>query len=96
MKEIGLRQAVGTLKKDIRDQFLMEAAILSATGGILGVVIGVAGALLFSRLGYWPAVISLPAAAVSFLFSASLGIIFGLYPALRAANLEPIEALRAE
>jgi len=94
--EIGLRHAVGALKRDIRNQFLMEAAILSCTGGVLGVLSGVAGALTLSRLGYWETVISWPAAGVGFLFSASLGTVFGIYPALRAAALEPIEALRAE
>ena len=94
--EIGLRRAVGALKRDIRNQFLMEAAILSCTGGVLGVLSGVAGALTLSRLGYWETVISWPAAGVGFLFSASLGTVFGIYPALRAAALEPIEALRAE
>jgi len=94
--EIGLRRAVGALERDIRNQFLLEAAILSCAGGLLGVLSGVAGALMLSRLGYWETVISWPAAGVGFLFSASLGIVFGIYPALRAAGLEPIEALRAE
>jgi len=94
--EIGLRRAVGALKRDIRNQFLIEAAILSGSGGIIGVLSGVAGALTLSRLGYWETVISWPAAGGAFLFSASLGILFGIYPALRAAGLEPIEALRAE
>ena len=94
--EIGLRRAVGALKRDIRNQFLMEAAILSCSGGLLGVLSGVAGALTLSLLGYWETVISWPAAGVGFLFSASLGIVFGIYPALHAAALEPIEALRAE
>ena len=94
--EIGLRRAVGALKRDIRGQFLMEAAILSCSGGVLGVLSGVAGALILSRLGYWETVISWLAAGVAFLFSASLGILFGIYPALRAAGLEPIDALRAE
>jgi len=94
--EIGLRRAVGALKRDIRNQFLLEAAILSGAGGLLGVLLGVSGALTLSRLGYWETVISWPSAGVGFLFSASLGIVFGIYPALRAADLEPIEALRAE
>ena len=94
--EIGLRRAVGALKRDIRNQFLLEAAILSGTGGLLGVLLGISGALTLSCLGYWETVISWPSAGVSFLFSASLGIVFGIYPAVRAANLEPIEALRAE
>ena len=94
--EIGLRRAVGARKRDIRNQFLIEATILSCTGGVIGVLSGVAGALILSRLGYWETVISWPAAGAGFLFSASLGIVFGIYPALRAAKLEPIEALRAE
>jgi len=94
--EIGLRRAVGARRSDIRNQFLMEAAILSCSGGIIGVLSGVGGALTLSRLGYWATVISWPASAVGFVFSASLGILFGIYPALRAADLEPIEALRAE
>jgi len=94
--EIGLRRAAGARKRDIRNQFLLEAAILSCTGGIIGVLSGVAGALVLSRLGYWETVVSWPAAGGGFLFSASLGIVFGIYPALRAAELEPIEALRAQ
>jgi len=94
--EIGLRRAVGALKRDIRNQFLMEAAILSCTGGLLGVLSGVAGAVTLSRLGYWEMVLSWPAAGVGFLFSASLGMVFGIYPAIRAADLEPIQALQAE
>lgn len=94
--EIGLRRAVGALKRDIRNQFLLEAAILSGAGGFLGVFLGVMGALTLSRLGYWETVISWPSAGVAFLFSTSIGIVFGLYPALRAAKLEPIEALRTE
>ncbi len=94
--EIGLRRAVGALKRDIRNQFLIEATILSCSGGFLGVLLGVSGALFLSRLGYWETVISWPSAGIAFFFSATLGILFGLYPALRAAGLEPIEALRAE
>jgi len=94
--EIGLRRAVGALKRDIRSQFLIEAALLSCTGGLIGVISGVAGALTLSLLGYWETVISWPAAGAGFLFSATLGIVFGIYPAIRAANLEPIDALRAE
>jgi len=94
--EIGLRRAVGALNRDIRNQFLLEAAILSCSGGLLGVLSGVTGALTLSRFAYGKTVISWPAAGVAFVFSASLGILFGIYPALRAAKLEPIEALRAE
>jgi putative ABC transport system permease protein len=94
--EIGLRRAVGALKRDIRNQFLMEAAILSCTGGVIGVLSGVGGALLLSGMGYGETIISWPSAVIAFFFSTLLGISFGLYPALRAANLAPIDALRAE
>ncbi len=94
--EIGLRRAIGALRQDIRNQFLLEAGILSGAGGLFGVLLGVSGVLIFSLLGYWETVISWPAAGVGFIFSVTLGIVFGLYPALRAADLEPIEALRAE
>jgi len=95
-REIGLRRAIGALQRDIRNQFLLEAMILSGAGGFLGVLLGVAGALTISRLGHWETVISWPSAAIGFVFSVSLGIVFGIYPAVRAAALEPIEALRAE
>jgi putative ABC transport system permease protein len=94
--EIGLRRALGARRSDIRNQFLLESGLLSGTGGFLGVVIGLALAWTVSTLGYWEILLSWPAAGVAFLFSVSLGVVFGLYPALRAASLEPIEALRKE
>ena len=93
--EIGLRRALGALRRDIRTQFLTESVILSLAGGLLGVIGGIAAALGLSLLGYWDAVISWPAAALGFVFSVSLGIVFGIYPAIHAAELEPIDALRA-
>jgi putative ABC transport system permease protein len=95
-REIGLRRAVGALQRDIRNQFLLEAVILSGAGGFLGVLLGVSGALTLSGLGYWETVISWPSAATGFIFSLSVGVVFGIYPAVRAARLEPIKALRAE
>jgi len=94
--EIGLRRAIGARRRDIRNQFVLESAMLAGLGGILGVAIGLGGAWTVSALGFWDALVSWPSAAIGFLFSVSLGVAFGLYPAMRAAALEPIEALRSE
>jgi putative ABC transport system permease protein len=94
--EIGLRRAVGATRRDIRNQFLLEATILAGAGGFLGVLLGVSGAWGISGLGYWETVISWPSAFVGFSFSVSLGVAFGVYPAIRAASLEPVAALRSE
>jgi len=96
VQEIGLRRAVGACRRDIRNQFLLESTMLAGLGGLSGVVVGVATTLAASALGVWDAVIAWESAAVSFAFSVGLGICFGLYPAIRAASLEPITALRAE
>ncbi len=94
--EIGLRRALGARRSDIRNQFLLESAVLSGLGGLIGATTGVGSAWAVSALGYWDVVISWPAAAIGVLFSVTLGVAFGLYPAVRAAALEPIEALRSE
>jgi putative ABC transport system permease protein len=93
--EIGLRRALGAGRKDIRTQFLAESVILSLAGGVLGVIGGIAAAAGLSLPGFWDVIISWPAAALGFFFSVSVGIVFGIYPAIRAADLEPIDALRA-
>jgi len=95
-REIGLRRALGARRRDIRTQFLLESGLLAGAGGLLGVAGGVGAALLVSSLGYWETLISWPAAAIGFAFSVSIGLVFGIYPAARAATLEPIQALRAE
>ncbi len=94
--EIGLRRAVGATRGDIRNQFLLESAMLAALGGLTGVLVGVVTTLAASAYGAWDAIVSWDSAAVAFAFSVTLGVIFGLYPAVRAASMEPIEALRAE
>jgi putative ABC transport system permease protein len=94
--EIGLRRALGARCLDIRVQFLIESILLAGTGGATGVLGGVGCAYALSALGYWETLISWPSAAFALGFSVVLGVFFGIYPASRAARLEPIEALRAE
>ncbi len=95
-REIGLRMAIGARRTQVLLQFLAESMILSVTGGIAGIVIGVVFSALISLVAGWPAPISLTAVAGGFLFSAAVGVFFGYYPAQKAASLDPIEALRYE
>jgi len=95
-KEIGIRMAVGARRKDILFQFLIESAAISTTGGIIGILIGFAIAKIFTAATSWPSSIEPVSIAVAILVSASVGIFFGIYPANKAAKLNPIEALRAE
>ena len=95
-REIGLRLAVGAKRRDILSQFLVEAATLSLLGGIIGILVGVATSLAISYFAQWTTDIGVMAVAVSFLFSALVGVFFGYYPARTAAFLNPIEALRYE
>jgi len=95
-REIGVRKALGARKRDILLQFLIEALVLCLAGGAMGVMVGVSGAVALQRLAGWNTAISPDAIAIAFLFSAAVGIFFGLWPARRAAGLDPIEALRYE
>lgn len=95
-REIGIRKAVGAKKRDILIQFLIEALFLCITGGILGIVLGVTGSLIVASIGGWQPVVSINTILLGFLFSAAVGVFFGLYPAWKASNLNPIEALRYE
>lgn len=102
-REIGIRMAVGARGRDILQQFLVEAIVLSSIGGFIGVVLGTAasvGATMainqLSSGSDWPIVVSLPAAAIAMVFAAAVGIFFGFYPARRASQLDPIDALRYE
>lgn len=95
-REIGLKKALGAGRKAILGQFLTEAALLSAIGGILGVLIGILLARVISAVALVPYAISVPAIVVSVGFSMFIGILFGLAPSVKAANLNPIDALRYE
>ena len=92
--EIGLKKAIGAKKKRILSQFLTEAAVLTSLGGIIGVISGVGLAELISNMMQIPVAVSVPAILISVVFSMLIGIIFGLVPAVKAANLNPIDALR--
>ena len=94
--EIGLKKAIGAKKRRILGQFLTEAAVLTSIGGIVGVGVGIGLSHAINRISGTPIAISIPAALISVLFSMMIGIIFGLLPSIKAANLNPIDALRHE
>ena len=100
-KEIGLRKALGARKRDILLQFLTESSLLSLIGGVIGILFGWLIALLIEQIAtatgnnFIP-IVGMDAILLSTGFSAAIGLFFGIYPASRAANLEPVEALRHE
>ena len=94
--EIGLKKAIGARKKRILWQFLTEASVLTSLGGLLGVIVGIVMARLISSVMGTPTSISIPATLVALAFSTGIGILFGLLPAIKAANLNPIDALRRD
>ena len=96
VKEIGVRKAIGATKKDILTQFLMEAVFLSEFGGIAGIILGVAGGNLVAVFFNIPAIIPIDWAFIGLFVCSVIGISFGIYPAWRAAQLDPIESLRFE
>ena len=95
-REIGIRKAIGARRGDILLQFLLEALFLSLVGGLIGVAFGFLGSNIVSSLNGWRVVVEPGTVLMAFSFSALIGIFFGFYPALKAARLRPIEALRYE
>jgi len=95
-REIGIRKAMGARRRDILTQFLVESTTLSLSGGLIGILVGLALALLAGALTPLPAAVSWPAVGMGIGMSALIGIFFGSYPAWRAARLDPIDALRYE
>jgi len=95
-REIGIRMAVGARRRDIMLQFLVESVALSVGGGLIGIGVGVLGSQLITRFAGWATMLSLQAVLLAFAFAVAVGVFFGLYPAQRAARLDPIVALRHE
>ena len=95
-REIGVRMAVGAKRRHILIQFLIEAMTLSLVGGMLGIVFGILGARATTVIAGWPTIISARSVVAAFVFSVAVGLFFGLYPANKAARLNPIDALRYE
>ena len=95
-REIGVRKALGATRRNVMLQFLVEALVLCMLGGVIGILVGTGGAIALSKLANWNTLISPQAVILAFAFSAFVGIFFGLWPAKRAAALDPIEALRYE
>ena len=95
-REIGIRMAVGARSQDIMLQFLVEAVVMAATGGCIGILLGIGSSEVLKFWAQWPTLVSPVIVAIAFLFSGAVGVFFGFYPAQKAANLDPIEALRYE
>jgi putative ABC transport system permease protein len=95
-REIGIRRAIGARQKDIVRQFLIEAILISFVGGVMGIAFGFGISRLIALLAGWSTVMTFSSIALAFVFSVSVGLIFGIYPATKAARLDPVEAIRYE
>jgi putative ABC transport system permease protein len=95
-REIGIRRALGARRKDIITQFLVETVLLAGAGGMIGVIMGVAIPFIVTQAAGMKTIVTVWGPLLAFTISAVVGVIFGLYPALRAANMDPVEALRHE
>jgi putative ABC transport system permease protein len=95
-REIGVRKALGATRANILLQFLIEAVVLCLLGGIVGIILGGGGAVLLRRVFHWSTAVDPTSILIAFFFAAAVGVVFGVWPARRAASLDPIEALRYE
>jgi putative ABC transport system permease protein len=95
-REIGIRMAIGAKKRDILMQFLIESVMLSSGGGAIGITIGLIIYYVITKMVEWPFIFSISAIFISVLFASAIGIFFGYYPAKKASDLKPIEALKFE
>jgi len=95
-REIGIRKALGAKRRDILVQFLIEAVVLCCIGGVIGILLGAGGAYAIAKVAGWPPLVSWWTALIAFLFSAAVGVVFGVLPASKASRLDPIEALRRD
>jgi putative ABC transport system permease protein len=95
-REIGVRRAIGAKKRDVIRQFLIETTIISLAGGVLGVIVGVGLSQLIGYLAGWSTIVTTTSIVLAFFVSVAIGLVFGLYPAARAANLDPVKALHYE
>jgi len=95
-REIGVRRAIGAKRRDVIRQFLIETTIISLAGGVLGVIVGVALSRAIGYLAGWSTIVTTTSIVLAFLVSVTIGLVFGLYPAARAASLDPVKALHYE
>jgi putative ABC transport system permease protein len=95
-REIGIRRALGARRQDIITQFLVETVLLAGAGGIIGVLLGIAIPFIVSQTAGMKTIITVWSPLLAFTISALVGVMFGIYPAFRAANMDPVEALRHE
>ena len=95
-REIGIRRAIGARRSDVVRQFLIETTIISLTGGLVGIIVGVGLSQAIGYLAGWSTIVTTSSIVLAFFVSVSIGLVFGLYPAMRAARLDPVTALHYE